>query len=144
MHIPETIKYVESVWRAHCPESVYEIHFLNDKIEKLYTSEKRLGEIFTYFAFLAIFISCLGLYGLVSFSVEQKTKEIGIRKVLGASVLGIISVLTKDFTKWVIAANIIAWPLAWYAMHQWLYNFAYRTEIDWWIFIVSEKSSTLR
>jgi len=84
--------------------------------------------------FLAIFISCLGLLGLASFTAEQRTKEMGVRKVLGASILNIVFLLSKEFTKWVLLANIIAWPAAWFAMNKWLDGFAYKTEISWWIF----------
>jgi putative ABC transport system permease protein len=136
-NVSGTIQYVENIWKSHSPQSVYEIHFFDEKLDALYTSDKRLGEIFTYFAFLAIFISCLGLIGLVSYSVDQKTKEIGIRKVLGASVPAIVSMLTKDYMKWIVVANIIAWPVAWYFMQQWLENFAYRTDIGFWIFVVA-------
>jgi len=86
---------------------------------------------------VAILISCLGLFGLATYTAEQRTKEIGIRKVLGASVTGIVSMLSKDFLKLVLIATIIAWPLAWYVMQQWLQNFAYRTSFSWWIFALA-------
>ena len=94
-------------------------------------------KIFGYFTFLAIFIACLGLFGLASFTAEQRTKEIGVRKVLGASVSNIIFLLSKEFLKWVVIANLIAWPVAWYALSSWLENFAYRTNIGIWVFILS-------
>lgn len=86
---------------------------------------------------LAVVIACLGLYGLAAFSAEQRTKEIGIRKVLGASVKNLVGLLSKEFLRLVIIANIIAWPLAWYAMNQWLQNFAYRINIAWWVFVLA-------
>jgi len=96
-----------------------------------------MGKILSYFVVLAIIISCLGLLGLSSFTAEQRTKEIGLRKVLGATESNIIFVLTKEFTKWVLYANIIAWPLAWFVMNSWLQNFAFRTEMQWWVFLLS-------
>lgn len=93
--------------------------------------------MFTIFSGIAILIACLGLFGLASFATEQRTKEIGIRKVLGASVSGIVAMLSRDFLKLVLLANLIAWPVAWYGMHRWLEDFAYRTDISWWIFGVA-------
>ena len=103
----------------------------------MYNNEERFGEIFRYFVILAIFISCLGLFGLASFTTERQTKEIGIRKILGASVLGIIFKLSVDFTKWILVANLIAWPIAWFAMGQWLQSFAYKADIGLWIYITA-------
>jgi len=106
-------------------------------MNKLYGDEQLTGRLTRYVSFLAIFISCLGLLALASFSVERRTKEIGIRKVLGSPVSQIIFMLTKDFTKWVILANVIAWPLAYFVMTKWLENFAFRTEIELWIFLLA-------
>jgi putative ABC transport system permease protein len=131
------IKYLEGVWNRVNPEYPFDYHFLDEDFDRLYWDEQRLGKIFGYFTCLAIFIACLGLYGLVAFVAEQKTKEIGIRKVLGASILGITAMLYKEFTKWVLLANVIAWPLAYFVMHMWLQNFAYRTSIRMWAFILS-------
>jgi len=103
----------------------------------MYKKEDKLGEIFKYFTLLAIFIACLGLFGLASFTTEQRTKEIGIRKVLGASGPNIILLLSKEFTKCVLVASIIAWPIAYYAVNRWLQNFAYRININLWIFLLS-------
>ena len=94
-----------------------------------------MGSLFMYFSILAIFISCLGLFGLASFIAEQRTKEIGVRKVLGASIGNLVMLLSKEFTKWVIVANLIAWPIAYYAMAKWLENFAYRIEMTWLPFV---------
>jgi putative ABC transport system permease protein len=96
-----------------------------------------MGNILSSFAFLSIFIGCLGLFGLASFATEQRTKEIGIRKVLGASVESIMSILLKDMTKWVLIANVITWPLAYFLMHKWLQDYAYRISINWWVFMLA-------
>jgi putative ABC transport system permease protein len=128
---------MESTWKKFNPAFPLEYHFLDDAFEKLYLTENRIGKLFNYFAFLAIFISCLGLVGLASFMAEQRTKEIGIRKVLGASVQGISFLLSKEFSKWVLIANIIALPAAYYAVNQWLQNFAYRTSVGVFIYIAS-------
>ena len=96
-----------------------------------------MSKLANYFAFLAIFISCLGLLGLAAFTAEQRTREIGVRKVLGANVRGIVSLLSKDFIRLVVIAIVIASPLAWYFMHRWLQDFAYRTPISWWIFALA-------
>jgi len=101
----------------------------------MYRGVERMGSLFMYFSILAIFISCLGLFGLASFIAEQRTKEIGVRKVLGASIGNLVMLLSKEFTKWVIVANLIAWPIAYYAMAKWLENFAYRIEMTWLPFV---------
>jgi putative ABC transport system permease protein len=93
--------------------------------------------LFVTFSLLAIFIACLGLFGLAAFMIEQRTREIGIRKVLGASVPGLLGLLSTQFTKWVLIANLVAWPVAWYAMNRWLENFAYRIEIVWWFYLIA-------
>ena len=129
-NITETLKTVENSYRKFNQGYPFEFSFLDKALSNLYQSEKRTSSIFRYFMFLAIFISCLGLLGLASYMAEQRTKEIGIRKVLGASTQGIIVLLLKDFTKWVLLANLIAWPIAWYAMQNWLQGFSYRTHIS--------------
>src|SRR5678809_676558 len=111
--------------------------FLDEKFASLYENEKRTQQIFSVFAILAVIISCLGLFGLATFTTEQRRKEIGIRKVLGASVSGLVTLLSKDFLRLVIIAVIIASPLAWYAMHKWLQNFAYQTSITWQVFALT-------
>jgi putative ABC transport system permease protein len=116
---------------------------MDEDYEQLYLPEIRLGTLFNYFTLLAIFISCLGILGLTSFMAQQRTREIGIRKVLGSSVPGIISMLSTEFSKWVIYANIIAIPLSWFFMNKWLENFAYRTNISWWIFAVAAGTALL-
>ena len=103
----------------------------------MYQKETKLGQIFSYFTVIAIFIACLGLFGLASFITEERTKEIGIRKVLGGSVSDIVMLLSRGFTKWIVLANFIAWPVAYYFMNKWLQNFAYRVNLSVWIFILS-------
>ena len=112
-------------------------YFTDEEIAKNYKAEYTVSKLSKYFAFLAIFISCLGLFGLVMFTTEQRTKEIGIRKVLGASIPGIVQMLSKDFLVLVLIAAIIAFPVAWWAMHNWLLDFAYRVNIGWWVFVAA-------
>lgn len=136
-NIQNTINKVDKVWNNYSGQEKMNYSFLNENIARMYMAEQKIKDLTIIFSILAIIISCLGLFGLVLFVTEQKTKEIGIRKVLGASVFEIIFILSKEFTKWVLAANVIAWPIAYYFMRNWLNNFAYRTSIDWYIFIVS-------
>jgi ABC-type antimicrobial peptide transport system permease subunit len=131
------IDLVKNIYMKYYPDHDFEVHFFDEEIDRLYQSERNMGRIFLYFALLAIIISCLGLFGLVSFIAESRTKEIGVRKVLGASTPGVVSMLIREFSVWVLLANIIAWPLAYYAMHQWLQDFAYRIDITWWVFVLS-------
>jgi putative ABC transport system permease protein len=111
--------------------------FLDKDLDNLYRSEQQMGNIFNLFAGLAIFISCLGLYGLSAFMAEQRKKEIGVRKVLGATVTGVVALLSQDFLKLILIAIVLASPIAWYAMHRWLQDFAYQTNIDWWVFVLA-------
>ena len=115
--------------------------FMDDDFNKLYQSEKQTGQLFISFAVFAIFIACLGLLGLVTYAAEQRMKEIGIRKVLGARVGGIVGLLSKDFAVLIGIAALIAFPIAWWAMYTWLKSFAYRTSISWWIFVVAGVSA---
>ncbi|MCI0496318.1 FtsX-like permease family protein, partial [candidate division KSB1 bacterium] len=135
--IKETIRLVEAAWKKLAPEYPFEYHFLDERFEENYREELRAGKIFQHFVMIAILISCLGLLGLASFTAEQKTKEIGIRKILGASIPGILILLLKEFTRWIILSNIIAWPIAYFAMNNWLQHFAYRIDISWWMFIAA-------
>jgi putative ABC transport system permease protein len=131
------LAYVESTWKKFLPEAPYEYTFLDENFAQLYNAEQKQGLIFTIFAIIAIFIACLGLFGLSAFAITQRIKEIGIRKVLGADVSSIVLLLSKDFLKLVVIAAIIAFPVAWYVMHNWLQDFAYRSSIAWWIFLVA-------
>ena len=135
--VAETIQYAENTWNTFAPGTPFKYSFLNNDYEDLYLNEKQTRKLFTIFTVLAIFIACLGLYGLASFVADQRTKEIGIRKVLGASVFRVVRTLNLNFTLWILLANIIAWPTAWYIMKQWLQNFAYRVDISWWSFVLA-------
>jgi putative ABC transport system permease protein len=128
--IPGTLSFIEETWNQIYPNLPMDYYFLDSVFERQYRSEKRLQHLFGYFSTLAIFIACLGLFGLASFAAEQRTKEIGIRKVLGSSVAGIIGLLSKEFTKLVLLANIIAWPMAYFSSRAWLQGFAYRINVN--------------
>jgi putative ABC transport system permease protein len=136
-NIPAAIAHAENTWRKFLPEAPFQYTFLDENFDRLYQSELRQGTIFTVFACIAIFIACLGLFGLSAFAITQRIKEIGIRKVLGADVSTIVTLLSKDFLKLVLIAAVIAFPIAWYAMHNWLEDFAYRINIPWWIFLLA-------
>jgi putative ABC transport system permease protein len=138
-NVPNTLSFLENTLREIYPEREFDFsyYFIDDDFRSKYPEEEKVREIYLTFGFLAVFIACLGLFGLASFTVEQRTKEIGVRKVLGASVQEIVLLLSKEFFKWVLVANIIAWPLAYYVMNNWLENFAYRIGIKWDIFIFS-------
>ncbi|MBN2091043.1 ABC transporter permease [candidate division KSB1 bacterium] len=132
-----TIANLETVWKKFNPAIPFSCQFFDEWLENQYRTDARFGKIFMAFSFLAILIACLGLLGLVSFLMEQRTKEIGIRKVLGATVTGIVGLLTRDYIRWIAFANLVAYPIAWYAMNKWLQNYAYRIEINWWIFALA-------
>jgi len=136
-NISKTINYIENLWEKFEPGYPVIYIFVDELLNDWYTSEKRIETIFRYFSCLAIIIACLGLFGLSSFISEQRVKEIGIRKALGASVANIVVLLTKEFTKWVLAANVLSWPLAYFAMQHWLQNFAFRTSIGLGTFILA-------
>ena len=131
------ISTIERLYKSAFPGNPYEYFFADESYDQQYQKEKDLGSIFIAAALVAIFIACLGLFGLAAFSAQQRVKEIGIRKVLGASVTDITSLLSKDFIKLVIVSIVIASPIAWWGMHKWLQDFAYRTSIEWWVFIVA-------
>jgi len=133
-NIPATLDYISKVYGRFDIENKVEFHFLDQNFAKQYQSEQKQGNILLIFTILAISIACLGLFGLVTFTAEQRVKEIGIRKVLGASVTSIVTLLSKDLMKLVVIATLIASPLAWYGMSKWLQSFAYRVDINWWIF----------
>ncbi|HPG39593.1 MAG TPA: ABC transporter permease [bacterium] len=135
--LKDTIARLESVWKIYNPDIPFDIQFMNKMLANQYQNELRTEKIFIAFSLLAIIIACLGLLGLVSLIVEQRTKEIGIRKVVGASLTEIVMLMIKDFTWWLIIANLIAWPIAWYAMNQWLQNFTYRIHPSVWIFLLA-------
>lgn len=135
--ISETLDDLRRTWEAFGSKYPFDYFFLDDEFNRLYKSEEKLSALFGYFTLLAIFIACLGLFGLASFSAQQKTKEIGIRKVLGAGLPSLWLLLSKDFARPVLMANLLAWPLAYLAVRQWLQGFAYRTELGWELFVLT-------
>ncbi|MCK5058451.1 MAG: ABC transporter permease [Candidatus Aminicenantes bacterium] len=136
-NIQAILSFIESKWREFDSKYPFEYVFLDDQYESLYRTEERLGQLFGYFTALAIIIGCLGLFGLSTFSAEQRTKEIGIRKVVGATIPNVILLLVREFTKWVFLAVFIAWPLGYFIMNKWLQNFAYRTKLGFDTFLLS-------
>ncbi len=132
---PQTLEFIEGVWKKSAGEFEFDYRFLDESLDTLYRGEKQVGRIINVFTLLSIFISCLGLFGLASFMALRRTKEIGIRKILGASISGVVVLLNKEFSKWVIIANLIAWPLSYFALNRWLQEFPYRTDIKLWIFL---------
>lgn len=135
--VSNTIQNIENAWRGLVPEFPFEFQFLDVHFDRIYRSDQRVEKIINTFTFLTLSIACLGLFGLATFTAEQRTKEIGIRKVLGASISRIIVLLAKEFTKWVIVANIVAWPLGYFVMNKLLQGYAYRIKIGWWMFVFS-------
>jgi len=136
-NISSAISWLEKTWKKYFPESPVDYTFLDENFDRLYQSEQRQATLFTTFACLAIFIACLGLFGLSAFAISQRIKEIGIRKVLGADVSTIVALLSKDFLKLVAISALFAFPVAWYFMNNWLQDFAYRINMPWWIFIIA-------
>jgi len=136
-NISETIAYIQKTWKKMVPYYPLDYFFLDASFEQMHISDKKMSEIFMIFSILAIFVACMGLFGLAAYTAEQKTKEIGVRKILGASVSNIYLLLSREFLKWVALANILAWPVAYYAMHLWLQNFVFRVKIGLEIFLVS-------
>lgn len=134
---------VTSLWKDFAPHQPIRYSFLDQRFARMYTDVLRTGRIFTSFAILAIIVACLGLLGLSAFMAEQRTKEIGIRKVLGASVSNVLTLLSKDFLRLVLIAVVIASPLAWYIMSRWLENFAYHINVEWWVFILAGLIATV-
>ena len=132
-----TLSQFENTFKEVAPESAFDYSFLDKNIAKLYEREQRAARVGVIFCGLAIFVACLGLFGLAAFMAEQRKKEIGIRKVLGASILGITQMLSKDFVKLVLTALVIAFPIAFWLMERWLQSFAYRIDIGWDVFFVA-------
>ncbi|HZF63209.1 MAG TPA: ABC transporter permease [Chitinophagaceae bacterium] len=131
------LQQIETAWHKYLPDTPFEYAFLDEEVKKQYETEMTLSRIINAFTLIAIFISCLGLFGLAAFSAEQRTKEIGVRKVLGASVANLAALLSKDFLKLVVIAFVIAIPVAWWALHNWLLEFNYRIAIEWWMFALA-------
>ena len=128
---------MESIIHSIDQDHLFEYHFLDKQWQLFYREDKLRQSIFMIVALLTIIIACLGLFGLATYSAEQRIKEIGIRKVLGASVVSIVSMLSKDFLKLVLMAALLAFPIAWWAMNNWLQDFAYHINISWWIFVLA-------
>jgi ABC-type antimicrobial peptide transport system permease subunit len=141
--VKKTLAAIESTWRTVYPDKEPAWTFFDETIATLYEKEQKTAQLMNTAMFMAIFISCMGLFGLAAFTMQQRTKEIGIRKVLGASISNIMTMLSMDFLKLVFIAAIIASPIAWYFMHQWLEDFAYRTTISWWVFILAGLAAIL-
>ncbi|MCF7792826.1 MAG: ABC transporter permease [Candidatus Cloacimonetes bacterium] len=135
--LPELIGKVKTEYQKLFPNEEFDYSFVDEEYNQLYNAEEKMGKLFFFFSILIIFVACLGIFGLASFLSEQRNREIGIRKVLGSTTTGVVKLLTTDFVKWVLVANLIAIPIAWYAMDKWLQNFAYRTVMSVWIFILS-------
>jgi putative ABC transport system permease protein len=139
--ISEQIGSMEAKWKSFAPATPFDFSFLDNEFDALYRSEQRMGTVFGIFTFLSIFVACLGLFGLSIFTAERRKKEIGVRKVLGASVQTVVGLLSREFLKLVTIATLIAFPIAWLAMNKWLEDFAYRISMGWWIFVIAGVSA---
>lgn len=135
--IPETVAIIKETWQKQLANHAFEYFFLDERFAQQYQSEQRWTKIVLYSSVLAVMIACFGLFGLSALIMTRRTKEIGIRKVVGASAKNIISMLSNQFVKWILLANLIAWPAGYFAMNYWLQNFAYKTSIGWEAFIIS-------
>ncbi len=128
---------MEKTWQQFVPKKPFTFSFLDESLDQLYRDEVRVGQLVGIFALLAILVACLGLFGLAAFTAEQRTKEIGVRKVMGASTRSIIFLLSKEFVYLVLIANVIAWPVAYFAVGDWLQSFAYQVDVAWWVFALA-------
>jgi putative ABC transport system permease protein len=135
--LPELLASLKQQWNSFSPAAPFSYSFLDDRFEHVYVGEQKIEQALTLFSSLTIFIACLGLFGLATYTAEQRTKEIGVRKVLGASVGSVVALLSRDFIKLILIALVLASPVAWWGMHQWLKDFAYKVAIDWWIFALA-------
>ena len=135
--IHETLKLIRQKWESAFPGEQFEYGFLDQRMDQLYEGERKMQNIFIVFTSLSILVACLGLFGLAAFTAEIRIKEIGIRKTLGASTMNVTYLLSKEFIKWILLANLVAWPSAWFLMNRWLQNFAYKTDIGWVVFFLS-------
>ena len=136
LNVPGALSHIERVWDRFAMGYPFDFAFMDERYDSMYRSEIRLGKAFNWFGLLAIFICCLGLFGLVSFTAEQSTKEIGIRKVLGASGGALVHMFSRRFLTWVVLANVVAWPCAYILMTKWLQTFAYRVKMGWPVFLL--------
>jgi putative ABC transport system permease protein len=135
--VPEALGTIENTFKTTVPGYPYRLMFYDEAYNRQYMSEQQLGRLFNVFSLLSILISCLGLFGLAAYTAEQRTKEIGIRKILGASIPGIVNLTTREFLKWVAVANLLAWPVAYLVMSQWLRDFAYKVNIGVLVYCIS-------
>ena len=142
-HLDKTLEYIKKTWEAFNPGYPFEFFFLDEYFGRQYRAEQKMGQIIFATTGLSIFIVCLGLFGHIQFAAETRRKEIGIRKVLGASVADVVALLSKDFMQLTLIANFVAWPIAWYIMKQWLQNFVYRIDIGWWLFALAGGTALL-
>jgi len=133
----EAVAFIEKTWREVNPTNPLEYQFLDEHFREVYRTDAQITQMVGILAFLAILISCLGLFGLASYSAERRIKEIGVRKVLGASMSSIVSLLSRHFIKLVLIANAIAWPLAWFSVNHWMQDYAYRLPMSWWVFVLA-------
>lgn len=133
-NLPETVAFLEKTYKQLAPSLFFSFSFFDEDLNHVYQNEQRVGQLVGMFALLAVMVACLGLFGLAAFTAEQRTKEIGVRKMLGASTKGIVLLLSTEFAKLVLVANLIAWPAAYFAVDNWLQNFAYRVDLSWWVF----------
>jgi putative ABC transport system permease protein len=129
-HVPEGLAFLERTWHAHAPSAALQWHFLDDDYDRQFQADERQGTLFGAFVGIAIFIACLGLFGLAAFSTERRTREIGLRKAYGAGTGDIVWMLLRQFSIPVLIANVVAWPVAWYYLHDWLQGFAYRITLS--------------
>ena len=136
-NVSSTIAAIKAKWNTYFPNDPFNYYFLDEAFQKQYKADEQFGTVFGIFAFIAIIIACLGLLGLSAYNVLQRTKEIGIRKVFGASVRSIVYLLSKDFVRLVLIAFIVAVPVTWWIMYNWLQQFVYRINIGWWVFAVA-------
>jgi putative ABC transport system permease protein len=135
-NMPQMVDNIKRSWNASFPESSFDFFFLDDFYNRQYQQDTRFGHLFTLFSSLAIFIACIGLFGLTAYSAARRTKEIGVRKVLGASVQSIISLLTWDVVKLILVSSLVAIPLAYFFIGQWLNRYAFRVQLTWWQFVL--------
>ncbi len=133
--IPAAIEAIDATFGEFDPDYVFTWEFLDDRLQSSYDAEERTGRLISMSAILAVIVSVMGVYSLTSFTILRKTKEIGIRKAMGSSISSILLMLYRDMGQWVLLANLIAWPSAWYMMERWLGNFAYRIDIEFWMFL---------
>jgi putative ABC transport system permease protein len=135
--IQDALAHIEDAYKTYSPGIPFDYLFLDEVFNQQYASERQLGELFNGFSLLSVIIACLGLFGLASYTTEQKTKEIGIRKVLGASIPGIVIMTAREFLKWILIANLLAWPISYFVMSKWLQDFAYKVSIGPLVFVFS-------